>query len=118
MLNLRNVLQLVNHRFNNGSSPQEQLICPVHQAIFHVPFEFSHQVNAPVLLELKGEFLGDIAPVAKHLAKEPLQPLGHRLTVIDIAGCEDRVEQLALLIDHQVQLKPKEPVHRRFASSG
>ncbi len=82
MFDLRNVLQLVNHGFNNGSSAQQQLIAQCHQAILHVPLQLGNQLNARILPQLKSEFLRYIASVAKHFAKESLQELGHRRTVI------------------------------------
>jgi len=56
MLNLRDVLQLVNNRFHNGSLALQQFVGHVHQPIFHAPLQFGHQVNA-LLPKLLKEFL-------------------------------------------------------------
>ena len=110
MLNLRNVLELVNHRFDDRSSAQQQLITQPHQTVFHVRFELGDQLDARVLPELESKFLRNIASVAKHLAKELLEKLGHRLPLIGITGSQLDVEEFSSLIDDQMQLETKEPV--------
>ena len=45
MLDLGNVFQLVNNGFDDGTLAQQQAVCQGHQAIFHVVFELSNQLD-------------------------------------------------------------------------
>ena len=39
-----------------------------------------------------------------------------RCTVICVTWCEGEVEQLSFVVDHQMQLEAKEPIHRSFTA--
>ena len=52
MLDLRNILQLVNHRFNDGAFAGQQLVREPHQVVFHVAPGFGKELNTVGLQEL------------------------------------------------------------------
>ena len=61
---------------------------------------------------------GNISAIPKQLATQPFDHARHRSAIIDIAWSETTSQQLASIIDGQVQLKPKEPAHARLATFG
>jgi hypothetical protein len=68
--------------------------------------------------EALGKGSRDGALVAKEASEEPPQQTRHRTPVGGVAGSEADGEQLATVIDHQMQLEPREPAHRRLAAPG
>jgi len=67
--------------------------------------------------ELLGQGLGDVPLVAKQFAEKPTNQWGNGPAVVDFTWCEAEREQLAAVIDHQVELEPIEPADRGFAST-
>ena len=45
MFNLRNIFELINHAFNNGSLAQKQFVNQRHQTIFHVLLEARDELH-------------------------------------------------------------------------
>ena len=117
MSDLRDVLQLVGNRLDEGALAQHELVKQQQQAVLHVLAQAGDEMNV-LGQELVGERLGDVTLVAEQLAKEPSGQVGHRPAVIDIAGRQVESQQLAAIVDHQVQLEAKEPAYRGFASGG
>ncbi len=50
VLNLREILELVDERFDQTPLPQEQFVCQGQQAVFHVALDFGNHLNAQRLL--------------------------------------------------------------------
>jgi hypothetical protein len=46
MLDLRNILQLVNHRFNDGPLSGQELVSQSHELVFHVQLGLGEELNA------------------------------------------------------------------------
>jgi len=69
MLNLGDVLQLVDDRFDNGTLASQQLIGEPHQSGFHVALRLGKQLDAAGAEQLLKQRLRHIAPVCKHFAK-------------------------------------------------
>lgn len=66
-----------------------------------------------------GEVLGrDGASIPDELAAKTLHHLRDRSATINIARRQTAREQLALIVDRQMQGEAKEPAHRRFPSFG
>ena len=61
---------------------------------------------------------GNVAAIPKQFAAQPFRQLRNRLPIIDVAGSQTTSQQLASIIDGQVQFKSKEPAHARFATPG
>lgn len=59
--------------------------------------------------QVLGQGLGEIAFVPKKFADESCGQLGNRMPIIDVAGCEAKGQELALIIDNQMQLEAEEP---------
>ena len=68
--------------------------------------------------ELPSQGLGEIAFVPKELAHQTFRELRNRMPIIDIARSQAECQDLALIIDDQVQLKAEEPAHRGLAACG
>src|SRR5260221_11072702 len=69
--------------------------------------------------ELLGQRLRDVALVAEELATEALDALeqgGDGLAVVDVTAGEAEGEQLALIVDDQMQLEAVEPAQRSLAA--
>mgnify|MGYP001791705107 CR=1 FL=1 len=41
--------------------------------------------------------------------------MGHGLAVVGVSRCQGQVEQLASVVDHQMQFESEEPIHRSLA---
>ena len=115
MSDLRDVLQLVDYRFDKGPLTQHELVKQRQQTVLHVLAQAGNELH--VLLEkLVSQGLRDVALVAEQLAKEAFGQMGYRLAVIDIAGRQVESQQLAAIVDDQMQFKAEEPAHRGLAS--
>ncbi len=117
MLNLAHGLELIVDGFNDGSLPKQQLVRQGEQTIGHVFAEFGNQVKAVSHEQLFSKGLREIAFVAKEFAKEVSSQLGNGVPIIAVAGRQTEGEQVALIIDHQVQLEAKEPANGSLATS-
>ena len=62
--------------------------------------------------------LGDGAFIGEQFTPQILGHMEHRLTVIDIAWSQIEGDQLALVVDHEIQLETVEPTHRVLAPGG
>jgi hypothetical protein len=122
MLDLRDVLQLVNDRFDTAfgalrvrALAEHQTVIQGHQALFHVALELGDELNACGFEQLFCQLLRDIAFVSKHLAKQLSEQFRHRGAVVRIAGSQDDAEQFASVIDDEMQFEAKDPIDRSFA---
>ena len=70
MLNLRDVLQLVNHRFDDRPFAREQLVSQPHQFVLHVAPRLRKELNIERFKQLLGELLRDVAFVSKDFAAQ------------------------------------------------
>jgi hypothetical protein len=71
--------------------------------------EFGDEPQPLAEEEPLSEGYGDIAFVAKELPKEPTDQAWNRSSIVETAGSEADGEQLATVIDHQMELEPIEP---------
>lgn len=67
--------------------------------------------------ELLGQRGGEVATVAKQRAEEAADEPGNRSVIIDVARRQAQGQQLAAIIDDQVELEPREPAHRGLAAT-
>ena len=84
--------------------------------VLHIAANASDQVQA-TLPELLHHLLGDVALIAKYLALEASSQCRQRVAVMDVSG-RSVLPDLALVIDHQMELEPKEPTHGTAAPLG
>lgn len=48
MLDLTDIFEEIIHGFNDGTFSEQKLICIIHPLIFHILFDLSDRLNAPV----------------------------------------------------------------------
>ena len=84
---------------------------------FHVAPHPGHQGEAAAEQSLR-EVLADIAFVAAQLADQVPGQLRHRRGVIDAAGRQCKRDDLAFMIEHQMQLQAEEPARAGLATVG
>src|SRR5579872_3196814 len=88
----------------------------MHDLVFHV-FAQPRDELEPLFKEQSSQGSGNIAAVPEEFAAQPLDHRGDRLTVIHIAGSQTTGEQLAAVVDRQVEFKAIKPAHGRLATS-
>lgn len=116
MLNLADVLELVIDALDDRPFAQEQLVWEGHEPVAHVLTQFGDEVEALGQQELLGQRLRDVALVAEELAEEAADESGYRPPVIDVAWGKTDSEQVAAIIDHQMEFEAVKPAHRCFAA--
>lgn len=115
VLDLANVLELVEDRLDERPLAQQEPVGELEELVAHVLAQFGDEAQSVGEQEAFGERRGDIALVAKELAEElaeetPRQA-GHWPSVVGIAGSETEREQLAAIIDDQMQFEAVKPPH-------
>ena len=116
MLYLAYVLEFVINGLDDGAFPEQYFVIEVHHRVFHVPLEFGDQVYVIDEEHLK-EVLADVSPVREELSEEPFRepPVLQGFPVVYIARGELPLDDLAPVVDDQVQLEAVEPAHRALA---
>ena len=117
MLDLADVLELIDDRFDEGTLSQQHLVQQWHQAVFHVALDAGDQAHAAKIQSLE-EFLADVTLVAKKFAEQVLRQCLDGFAVIHVAGGEANVEQFATIVGNQMQLETEEPSSRGLAALG
>jgi hypothetical protein len=80
--------------------------------------QFGDEVQSLGDQQLLGQRLREIALVAKELARQAFHEFGKRMPIIDVAWSEAKGQDLALVIDDQVQLEAIESADRGLATCG
>lgn len=111
VFNLRDVLQLVVDRFDDGPVAQQPLVRQRDQPVFHVLLEWGKQLYSLEEKCLK-EPLGQIAFVAQQFAEQPTRQVGKRLAIIHVARRDLAGEQVSSVVDDQMEFEPIKPIHR------
>jgi len=117
MLNLRNILELINDGLDDRSFAQQQLVGMVHEMVLHVFAQSGDEVESLLKKQLS-QGSGNVAAISEQLAAQVLDHAGNRCSIIDIAWSQTTGKQVSLIVDCQMQLKAKEPAHRRLATFG
>ena len=112
MLDLRDVLELINDGLDDRSAAKQNAITPGHQLILHISAQLGNQLNIEHFAQGLSQGLRDVTLVPKELAKQLLSQVGNRFAVIYIAGREAEAQDLAPIIDHQVQFEAEKPAGR------
>ena len=83
-----------------------------HQGVLHVVFDFSDELYA-IKEKIFKQSLTDISLVRAELSLYILQELFlfQRLTVIHVSKGKHEIENLAFIIDYQMQFEPEKPSH-------
>jgi len=117
MLALTDVLELVIDALNDRPLAQQELVDQREDAPTHVLASFGDQVEAVGDEQFLGERLGEVALVARGFAKEPPHQAGHRPTVVHVARSQAHGQEVAAVVDDQMELEAIEPAHGRRAVS-
>ena len=117
MLDLRNSLELINDGLDTDSFAHQQCVGKVHETGFHV-FPQSGNEMESLLKEHLRERSRNVAAISEHLPAPSFHEGRNRSPIIDIAWGETASQQIAAIIDRQVQLEAKEPAHATFATPG
>jgi len=118
---LADVLEVIVDRLDERALAQQELVRERQQAVAHVLAQAGDELDALVDQEPLGERLWNVALVPKELAKGPFDALKQRrdgLAVVDVAAREAEGEQLAALVDDEVELEAVEPAERGLAARG
>lgn len=76
----------------------------------------SHQAEAPSLEQLARQRLVQVAFITKQAPLQLFRQFGHGSAIVDVAGGELTRQQLAVMVDHDMQLEAIEPTERGFAT--
>lgn len=109
------VLELVVDALDDRSLAQQQRLGEGEQAVAQVLAQLGDEANATLNQELFGEQLGDVAAVAEKAAEDAPDQARHRAAVVAMAGRQAAGQQLAAVVDDQVQLAAGAPAHRGLA---
>src|SRR5215207_8806204 len=109
MLNLRNVLELVNNGFHDGTFAQQEFVHQWHQPIFHIGAKPCDQLDIEGAQEFFKQLFGNIAFICKEFAEEFPNHVWHRFSVVHVTRREHQIEQFASIIENQVQFEAKKP---------
>jgi len=118
VLNLRDVLEVVNDGLNEGTLAQEQLVGERHEGVAHILAQVRDEPEALGEEELLSERRGEVALVGKEFAKELMGEARNWSSVVESTRGKTEREQLAMVIDDQMELEAVEPAHRRTAAPG
>lgn len=117
VLYLRDVLELIDDGLDERSFPEQQSVQQAHQARLHLLLGLGDQFD-PLSKEKIEERLRDIAFVGEDLAKQMLEQIRNGRTIIHLARGQGEVEQIAFVIDHEMQLETEEPAHAGVPTLG
>ncbi len=116
MLYLAHILQFIVHCFYYGSFAQQYLVRKLHQGVLHVVAYLCDQVY-PVHEEYFTQLFGDIPLVPEKLPVKVFEKslLLQGLTVVHVARCNGKAQNLAPVVYYKVQLEAIEIAHGRLA---
>ena len=116
VLDLADILELIDDGLDERAFAQEQLVGEIHEHIAHILAQLGDEPEALRKEELLGEWRGDVALVAKKASEEPTDQVGNWPPIVGVAGREAQREQVATVVDHQMEFAAIEPSHRGLAA--
>ena len=119
VFNLAKIFELIVDRFDDGAFFKKQFVQHGHELVGHVAFEPGDQLQASLKQRLE-KFAGNVAPVSEELAEDVLgQGLHHRkVSVVDVAGSQHDGDEIAPMVDNEMQFEAVEPSHGCLAACG
>ena len=120
MLDVRDVFELIGDGLDDGTVAQQEFVGPIEQTVVHLFAQLGDELQSLGHQQVLGQGLREVAFIAKKLAEQALGELGNRMPIIDVAWSEAEGQDLALIIDDQVQFQAEEPAglsscHARLA---
>src|ERR1700687_2268304 len=113
MLDLRDVFELI----GDGAFAQKELVGPVQQPVVHLFTQLGDELKPLSDQQLLGQGLREVAFVPKELSHQTFRELRNRMPIIDIDRSQAECQDLALIIDDQVELEAIEPADRGLTTS-
>src|SRR3954452_1160528 len=101
-------LEDIEHGLDDEALAQHDLVAQKHQMVAHVAPDAGDQVQA-ALPEFGEHLAADIALVGVELASQVLADLVQHGAVSGVAGGDLQRHDLALVVDHEVQLEAEKP---------
>ena len=101
----------------DGSFAQETLVGPVEQTVVPLLAQFGDELQSLSDQQLLGQGLREIAFVAEKLAHQACGQLGNGMSIIDVARGQAKSQDLALIVDDQVELEAVKPTDGGLAAS-
>lgn len=117
MLNLGNVLELINDALDDRSFAQQRFIAKVHELILHVFTQPCDELET-VFKKESGQGSRDVASISNQLASQMLDHLWDRLAIIHVAWGQTTGQQVAAVVDGQMQFEAVKPAHTGLAALG
>lgn len=110
VLDLLDVFKLIVDAFDDRALAQSQLLHQWHEFVLQVLADLGDQVQTtlPAFVE---EALRHVASIRDELAGQALGQVGDGLAIIDVARRDPKREQLATVVDDEVELEAVEPAH-------
>jgi len=117
VFNWGNVFQLIVDGFDQHPFAQEQFVVEPDQAWFHVPLDWGEQFYT-ALHQPRQQVFGQIAFITDQFAKEALSQLWNWAAIIHVARGEAASEEVAAVVDDQMQFEAVKPIDRILAALG
>src|SRR3954454_7247411 len=117
MLKAPFAFQDIEHGLDDEALAQHDLVAQQHQVVAHVAPDAGDEMQA-ALPELGEHRAADIALVGVELACQVLGDLTEHGAVGGVAGGDLQRHDLALVVDHEMQLEAIEPAHGGLAAGG
>src|SRR3954453_19713237 len=117
MLKLHLALEDIEHGLDDEALTQHELVGQRYQMVAHVASDAGDEMQA-ALPKLGEQLVADIALVGVELATQALGDLVQHGAVGSVAGGNLQRHDLALVVDHEVQLETIEPAHAGLAAGG
>ncbi len=106
ILGLRDILELIDNTFDDGSFAQQQVVSQREQAVFHILAQLGDQLHIEGLEQVQKQLLGNVTPIAKEFSKQILRQLGHRLAIATWPGVRARLTNSPRSLQTRCTLKP------------
>ena len=92
MFNLRDVLELVNHRLHDRTLAGEQLVSQSHQVVLHIAPGFGKELNIKGFEQLLCQLRADVASVGKDFATQAAEQVYDGFAIVCIARCNRDIQ--------------------------
>ena len=117
MLNLRDILDLVDDRLNDGPFAEQQLIGKEHEGILHILAQSRDKMKS-LFKEQLAQRSGNRTVISKELPAQSSHHLRNRSSIINVARGQTTRQQVAAIIDRQMQLEAINPAHATLSTFG
>src|SRR6266566_5138643 len=118
MFDLTDVFELIVDGLDDGAFAKKELVRPLEQAVVHLCAQCGDELKPLGHQELLSEWLRERALITKEFANQACGELRNRVSIIDVTWRQAEHQDLALIVDDQVQLEAIKPADRCLAACG